>query len=58
MLSLVWLLLRGIWLAVYFLLESVGKIGCWALGVIGRGLGMGQEGGGAVPVVVVVDTEE
>ena len=49
------MLLKGMWLTVYFLLESVGRFGYWALGFIGRGLGMSQEG--EVPVVVVVDTE-
>ena len=56
-LSLVWLLLRGTWLTIYFLLESVGKFGYWTLGVLGRGLGMSEEVEGVVPVVVVVDTE-
>ena len=57
-LSSVWMLLKGMWLTVYFLLESVGRFGYWALGVLGRGLGMSQEGEGQVPLVVVVDTEE
>lgn len=55
-LGLVVLALRGLWLVVYFLLECVGAVGFWVLGLIGRGFGMGGEG--EVPVVVVVDTEE
>lgn len=57
-LSSAWLLLRGLWLVVYFLLESVGGFGYWAVSVLGKWLGMSEGGGGEVPVVVVVDTEQ
>lgn len=55
--SSVWLLVRMIWLVVGFLLDCVVELAGWAVGVLGRWLGMGEEGPREVPVVVVVDTE-
>ncbi len=53
-LGLVLLLLKVVWLVVYFVLESFGEFGYWAVGVLGGWLGMREEEvRKEVPVVVV-----
>ena len=48
------LLMKVVWLVVYFGLESVGEFGGWAVGVLGGWLGMREEEvRKEVPVVVV-----
>ena len=52
--NLVWALMRGVWFVVCFLLESLGELAYWAVGVLGRWLGMEEEEGRKeVPVVIV-----
>ncbi len=55
-LNLVLFLSKVVWLVVYFALESFGRFGYWAVGVLGGWLGMREEVvvvRKEVPVVVV-----
>lgn len=53
--NLVWALIRGVWLVVCCWLESLGGLAYWAVGVLGRWLGMEEEEEGRkeVPIVIV-----
>lgn len=58
-LGLVSSLVRMVWAVVYFLSDCLVELAGWAVGVLGRCLGMEEEEKRErkVPVVVVVDTE-